>query len=343
MHIKDFPRGWFIGNFDPSLWKTDVEVGLRWNDTGDKEKRHYHKRATEYIVFVDGVHRLNDREYFAGDIAIIHPWMSTDYECLLSGNVLTVKDHSLRPQFPNLPKDKYMGSVLNLVIPAAGKGQRFIDAGYTTPKPMIEIEGQFMISRVKRNFCPKGGRTLAIGRTDLAMLSIYNEQQLWLDHDTDGAVSTMLEAEHLIGREDPMIIANCDQLILNFDVEDFMKKAADCSVTVFESDVPHHSYVKEENGFVTEVAEKQVISNKAVGGVYFYRKSKYYFDNAKKMIEKNIRVNGEFYNTPVFNEIIASGLKVNAYEVPVEDQQILGTPAELQEFERKLAEGKIKL
>src|SRR6185369_2549235 len=154
-----------------------------------------------------------------------------------------------------------------------------------------------------------------------------------LDHETEGAVSTMLEVEHLIGREDPMIIANCDQLIMDFDIDDFMEKAEDCSVTVFKSQVPHHSYVKVQDGLITEVAEKKVISDLAVCGIYFYRKSKYFFDNAKKMIAANDRTNGEFYNSPVFNYIIADGLKVNAYEVPIGKQHNIGTPEELAIFQ----------
>jgi dTDP-glucose pyrophosphorylase len=335
MNIKNYVRGWFLGKFYPSLAQTDYEVGLRWNETGDTDKRHYHKEVTEYVVFAGGKHRLNDQIFNDGDMTTIYPYMSTDYECLEPGYCLTVKDQSI-------PDDKYLGTVPTLIIPMAGKGQRFKDAGFTTPKPLIPIEGMPMIYRVADNFKPNGThRTLFITRKDFNHL--LPGHVIRLDHETEGAVSTILEAEQLIGREDPLIIANCDQLILEFDVDDFMNKSADCSVTVFESTVPHHSYIKETNGLVTEVAEKKVISNKAVSGIYFYRKSKYFFDNAKRMIKKNIRVNGEFYNTPVFNEIIAQGLTVNTYEVSTEKQQILGTPQELQVFEDKLAKGEIKL
>lgn len=335
MNIKDFKRGWFLGRFEPSLLQADFEVGLRWNNKGDKEDRHYHKLSNEYIVFAGGKHRLNDQIYGDGDMTMIHPYMSTDYECLEPGYCLTVRDRSE-------PDDKYYGEVLNLVIPMAGKGQRFKDAGFTTPKPLIPINGTPMIYRVAENFTPSiEHRKLFILRKD-ANYEVPGGA-LKLDHETEGAVSTMLEAEHLIGREDPMIIANCDQLITDFDIDDFIAKAADCSVTVLKSDVPHHSYVKEQDGYITEVAEKKVISDKAVSGVYFYRKSKYFFDNAKRMIEKNDRVNGEFYNTPVFNYIIKDGLKVNAYETPAENVHILGTPEELKIFESKLATGDVKL
>jgi len=331
-NISQFKKGWFLGNFEPSLKHTDYEVGLRWNNKGDKEDRHYHRNTTEYVVFAGGKHRLGDRVYQDGDITIIYPYMSTDYECLEKGYCLTIKDKS--------HKDKYLGFPINLVIPMAGKGQRFIDAGYLIPKPLISICGKPMINRVIENFSPSADHhTILISRNNINLN--VNAKIVPLDHETQGAVSTMLEVEHLIGREDPLLIVNCDQLILNFDIDDFMNKSKDCSVTVFNSNNPHHSYVKLKDGLVTEVAEKKVISDLAVSGVYFYRQAKYYFDNAHKMIDKNIRVSGEFYNTPVFNEIIASGLKVNTYEVDVKKQQILGTPDELKEFQDKVSKGEI--
>lgn len=331
MNIQEFKNGWFIGNFEPSLLKADFEVGLRWNEVGHKVERHYHKKNTEYIVFPSGKHLLNGKVYGYGEMLITRPYQSCDYECLDPGYCLTVRDKSD-------PDDKVMGHALSVVIPMAGKGQRFKDAGYTVPKPLIDIYGKPMIERVVDNFKPKEGRTLLISRIDLDIAEV-----LKLDHETEGAVSTVLEAEHLIGREDPMIIANCDQLILNFDLEDFIAKSEDCSVVTFECDNPHHSYAKVENGLVTNVAEKEVISTNAIGGVYYYRKAKYFFDGAKKMIEKNLRVNNEFYVSPVFNEIIAMGHTVNIYPIKKEDQQILGTPEELNIFKQKVEGGQICL
>lgn len=335
MKITDFKRGWFIGNFEPSLLKRDFEVGLRWNDKGDKVDRHYHKLGTEYVVFAGGKHRINDQVFGDGDMTIIRPYMSSEYECLEPGYCLTVRDHSD-------PGDKFTGQPLTVVVPMNGKGQRFKDAGFTVPKPMIPLQGVPMIYRVDKNVESKRiYRMLFVTREDFNYS--LPGQVLQLDHETEGAVSTMLEAEHLIGRDDPMVIANCDQLIQDFDIDDFISKAEDCSVTVFKSQVPHHSYVKVKDGLVTEVAEKKVISDLAICGIYFYRKSKYFFDNAKKMIAANDRTNGEFYNSPVFNYIIKEGLKVNVYEVPAEKQHNIGTPEELETFNKKLEAGLIKL
>lgn len=336
MKISDFKRGWFLGKFQPSLAQTDYEVGLRWNYAGEREDRHYHKGITEYVFFAGGRHRLNDQTYLDGDGLVIHPYMSTDYQCLQEGYCLTVKDKSI-------PGDKYPGRPLNIVIPMAGKGQRFRDAGYKTPKAMIPIQGKPMINWVVENLKSKrDNRVLLVSRQDINP-DIPNAQVVKLDRDTDGAVSTMLSVEHLIGRDDPLLIANCDQLLLNFDADKFMENAADASVTVFSSDVPHHSYVRlDEDGYVTEVAEKKVISDLAVGGVYYFRKARYYYDAARWLIEKDLRVNGEFYNTPVFSQL-DSNLKVNTYKIKHEDQQILGTPLELEQFQKLVDKEVIKL
>lgn len=332
-NLKDFVRGWFLGNFKPSLAFKDYEVGLRWNNKGDSEDRHYHRETTEYVAFAGGKHRLGDQVFNDGDVTVIHPYMSTDYECLEDGYCLTVKDKSI-------VDDKYQGQAVTVVIPMAGKGQRFKDAGFFVPKPLIPIGNKPMIERVVDNFRPNfDNHFILVTRNDVAPK--IDGKLYPLNHDTEGTVATILEIEHMIGRDDPLMIVNCDQLIPNFEPDDFMSKSADCSVVVTKNDSPKHSYVKTENGLVTEVAEKQVISDKAIAGVYFYRKAKYFIDNAKKMIEKNLRVNNEFYVSPVFNEIIADGLTVNTYEI--DNWQPIGTPEELLEFQFKVKNKEVEL
>lgn len=336
-NLKDFHKGWILGKFDPSLAKTDFEVGLRWNEKGHTEDRHYHKEVTEYIAFAGGLHVLNNNFYKDGDVLTIHPYMSADYMCLEPGYCLTVKDKSI-------PTDKFPGHILQVVIPMAGRGRRFLEAGYTTPKALLNVGDMPMINRVVQNVTPKvDHRFLLISREGITP-KIKNGSVINLDHETQGAVSTMLEVEHLISREDPMIIANCDQLLLGFDIQDFMDKAADCSVVVFNDDNPHHSYVKlDKDGFVTETAEKKVISDLAIGGVYFYRHAKYFFEAAHETIAKDLRTNGEFFISPVFNQVVANDLKVNTYKIGPEVQQILGTPEEYKEFLKKLRKGQVKL
>jgi len=101
-NVQDMVKGWFIGNFEPSLWKTnDVEVGLKRYAKGDKESAHYHKIATEYTVVVTGLVRMNGVEYGPDAIVVIEPGDVTDFEALEDSATLVVK-------IPGANNDKYL-------------------------------------------------------------------------------------------------------------------------------------------------------------------------------------------------------------------------------------------
>jgi quercetin dioxygenase-like cupin family protein len=95
-------KGWFIGNFEPSLLKTnEVEVGVKTYGKGDYEPRHYHKIATEYTVILSGRVRMNGVEYGAGDIVVMEPGEATDFECLEDGTT------NVAVKIPGANGDKY--------------------------------------------------------------------------------------------------------------------------------------------------------------------------------------------------------------------------------------------
>lgn len=99
--VKDMVKGWFIGNFEPSLFKTnDIEVGLKEYKAGDFENAHYHKIATEYTVIVTGEVLMNNVKYTEGDIVVIRPNESTDFKALTDVKTLVVK-------LPGASNDKY--------------------------------------------------------------------------------------------------------------------------------------------------------------------------------------------------------------------------------------------
>jgi quercetin dioxygenase-like cupin family protein len=100
--LGDMVKGWFIGNFEPSCFKTTaVEVAVKTYRKGDREGRHYHKVATEYPVIVSGRVRMNKVEYRAGDIVIMEPGETTDFECLEDGTANVVV------KMPGANDDKY--------------------------------------------------------------------------------------------------------------------------------------------------------------------------------------------------------------------------------------------
>ena len=103
--LNDMIKGWFIGNFEPSLCKTnDVEVAVKTYKKGDKEDKHYHKIATEYTVVISGRVKMNGTEYVSGDIIVMEPNEETDFECLEDGTVNVVV------KLPGANNDKYLNN-----------------------------------------------------------------------------------------------------------------------------------------------------------------------------------------------------------------------------------------
>ena len=103
-NLEDMTRGWFVGNFEPTLLKTnDVEVAVKSYKKGDREERHYHKIATEITVIASGRVKMNGIEYKKGDIIIMEPNESTDFECLEDGT------QSVVVKYPGANDDKYLG------------------------------------------------------------------------------------------------------------------------------------------------------------------------------------------------------------------------------------------
>jgi dTDP-glucose pyrophosphorylase len=241
--------------------------------------------------------------------------------------------------------------MINIVIPIAGKGQRFIEAGYDKPKPLIDVYGEPMIKRVIDSLTLKGDDCNFI----FIALQEHLEQGLReyleghgviipLNHVTEGAACTTLMAMKFINNDTPLVIANCDQY-LEWDFDDFILKSKeyDGSLAVFNSTNPHHSYALVKNGLVVEVAEKIVISDKACAGVYYYNAGKDYIYSTVQMIAKNIRTNNEFYVAPTYNEMIEENKRLTVYEIDVYKKHMMGTPYELKIFLDKIQNGDVAL
>lgn len=231
---------------------------------------------------------------------------------------------------------------MNVLIPMAGAGSRFESAGFTFPKPLIEIRGKTMIETVVRNLNIDARFIFLVQKSHLerynlrAYLSLLAPgcEIVVVDGVTDGAARTALLAAHLIDNDEPLLIANSDQF-LEWDsgevLYQFGTEGIDGGIVTFESNHPKWSFAKtDEFGFVTEVAEKNPISNIATTGVYFWTRGHDFVRFANQMISKDIRTNGEFYICPVFNEAIAAGLKIRTKGVS--RMWGLGTPEDLAVF-----------
>lgn len=237
---------------------------------------------------------------------------------------------------------KWKDKKLNIVIPMAGAGSRFEQAGYTFPKPLIEVNNQPMIQTVVENLNIDANYIFVVQKQhrqkynldSVLNLIAPNCRIVETDGITEGAACTVLLTKDYINNDDPLLLANSDQFV-EWNSNEFLYKMyeqdVDGGILTFESTHPKWSYAKvDERGLVVEVAEKNPISNIATVGVYFWKHGKEFVKYAESMIEKNVRVNNEFYVCPVFNQAIADNKKVKTFNI--KKMWGLGTPEDLNTF-----------
>lgn len=243
-----------------------------------------------------------------------------------------------------------MGKTLNILIPLAGAGSSFQKAGYSFPKPLIDINGKPMIQAVVENLRPKfAHKFILICRDEhyekYALYQTFenatndNYECVRLTAPTLGAACTVLTGIDYINNDNELIIANADQLVdigIGSFVEFARKNGLDGALITFKSSHPRWSYaLTDKKGNVIQVAEKRVISENATVGLYYFKKGSLFIEAASKMIEKDMRVNGEFYVSPVYNELILAGQKVGIYPIEKTQMHSLGTPEDLREYLKK--------
>ena len=232
---------------------------------------------------------------------------------------------------------------MKLILPMAGNGQRFFDDGYDLPKPLIDIKGKPMFVRVIENlWLGDNIKPWCIVRQD--HVSEYEIDKRILEHypdahiiiipgTTEGAACTVRLATNVLGGE-PMMVANCDQLML-WDPKEFYEKIETNLhpgglIPVFQPNhnEPKHSYV-DVNAYdeLLVLKEKEIISNLATVGVYYFGDESKWIKAHEEQIKQNDRTNNEFYLAPTYNYIKES---VGIFRV---DKMIgMGTPEELNEF-----------
>jgi dTDP-glucose pyrophosphorylase len=228
---------------------------------------------------------------------------------------------------------------MNILIPMAGAGSRFEKAGYTFPKPLIEVHGKPMIQKVVENLNLKGRYIFIVQKEHyeryalnyLLPLIAPGCEIVQVDQMTEGAACTTLLAKKFIDNDAPLITANSDQFIEFEDGwQNDLLSSNDGHILTFKATHPKWSFAKVSDGLVSEVAEKKPISDTATVGVYHWSKGSDYVKYAEQMIAKDIRVNNEFYVCPVFNEAIQDGKSIGT--IPVKKMWGLGTPEDLRTF-----------
>lgn len=235
---------------------------------------------------------------------------------------------------------------LNVLIPMAGQGSRFRDAGFTFPKPLIEVHGKPMIQLVVENLAVKANFIYLVQKSDAMTYNLHQllktitpgtVEVLEVDGQTEGAAVTALKAIDLIDNSTPLLIANSDQY-LEWDalpgIQSLYREGLDVGVLTFDSTHPKWSFVEkdETTGLVSRVEEKNPISSEATCGIYFWKQGRDFVRSAQRMIDLDIRTNGEFYIAPSINQLIEEGARVGTLRI--ERMWGLGTPEDLEYFHK---------
>lgn len=235
---------------------------------------------------------------------------------------------------------------MQLLVPMAGEGRRFKDAGITTPKPFIQVRGEWMLSWALKSFDLSRIRKiifLVLKRHDAESDAVRKLKERYgakcdcviVDRVTEGAACTLLLAKRYINTDEDIICKDSDGYIISKIQETISKHLESgisgilSTVTIPEGD--NYSFAREgADGFVAEVAERKRISDKVITGMYYFRHGSDFVEYAERMIAKNRRVNGEFYVAPVYQEMIEDGKKIVVDEVNA--LWDLGKPEKLEYF-----------
>lgn len=239
------------------------------------------------------------------------------------------------------------------LIPMAGQGSRFKEAGYQLPKPFIPIMNMPMFMAAIRSF-PRSDRYLLVCQKEFVRRYSFQKQVeqylsscevLTVDGLTEGQACTCLVAEDRMDPNDMLMISSCDyQLVYDEEAHQqlFHDPTIDVIVWTFQTGAitkkspEAFAYCRTMGNHVLEVVEKRTISetphlDPAVTGTFTYRRVSDFLYGAKMMIQKNIRINGEFYVGTSINQLIEIGKKVVVF--PVKKFISFGDPFELQLYQ----------
>lgn len=235
-------------------------------------------------------------------------------------------------------------------MPMAGEGSRFLKEGWITPKPLIELKGMPLFKRaigsvhidalpMKYSFIVRQEH-IDKYEIDKGIKSFLPEAEVFsVKQTTRGAVETCLIAENAIDDADGVIVMDCD---LEFRSKEFLKiiheilstsvaESEGGALVSFESDQPRYSYAElGEDGYVVRTAEKEVISNHALCGAYFFSTGKRFKEIAHKLLDEPEFKKPEYYVSLLYNYMLAEGEKVRL--APMEEYYSYGTPEELKRY-----------
>lgn len=214
-------------------------------------------------------------------------------------------------------------STVKIVIPMAGSGQRFVDAGYTTWKPHLPLQsGQRIIDAVMDTVRPTRMHSWVIIHPDM------------VGGKTAGTLCTILKADSQLEWKDELLVANNDQLV-DINIDDFLAYAEQFDGCVMTFDCaeqdPKWCYVKTVDGRITEIAEKEPISTEAIVGIYYFRTFGAFQFAARSVIMDNERTKGEFYLSLAIKRMLENH-HISTYKIRRDQFHGLGTPQDYEAY-----------
>lgn len=239
---------------------------------------------------------------------------------------------------------------LHIIMPMAGEGSRFLKKGWTTPKPLIELHGLPLFKRaissvsidgipMKYSFIVRQEHIDKYRLDEQIKASLPHANIFSVQKTTRGAVETCLMAESVITDDEGVIVMDCDlefrsRLFLEI-LKDILslplEQAEGGALVSFESNEPRYSYAAlGEDGFVTRTAEKEVISNHALCGAYFFSSGKRFKQIAHQLLNEPEFKKPEYYVSMLYNYLLVDGEKVQL--ATMEEFYSYGTPEELKRY-----------
>lgn len=241
---------------------------------------------------------------------------------------------------------------MHIVIPMSGIGNRFVEAGYKDPKPLIVIDGKPIIEHVCDLFPNENKFTFICNSKHLSetnmrevLLGIKpNSNVIEIPNHKKGPVFAVSLVEDLIDDDEEVIINYCD-FGAYWDYEDFLKhtrdRNADGAVPAYKRFHPHmlgstnYAFMRDDDQWMLEIKEKEPFTDNrmneyASDGTYYFKKGSYVKKYFNELMEKDINLKGEYYVSLIYNLLVKDGLKVSIYDV----QHMLqwGTPQDVEEY-----------
>ncbi len=241
---------------------------------------------------------------------------------------------------------------MNIIIPMAGLGSRFLKNGIETPKPLIKVDDKTLIEHSAKSLGIEG-KYIFITRKyenqrynkeiseELKNLNL-NSIEIQIDKVTSGCSETCLYAKDYINNDEPLIITNCDQL-MKWDADSFItgvnKSNVDGSVVLFKSRDKKNSFAEINEDKITNIVEKKAISENALVGIHFWKKGSDFVESSEYLLN-DFRFQGspECYISETYNHLISQNKHIAPFFIPKNCYIPLGTPEDISIYLGKLKE-----